>query len=158
MSLENLQKLDNIITCIEWDLYILKKKNVIFCFCDHIGRHLGFLARHQLCQLSRQLQKIQTLPNILVYNTSCSMRGVGGGEDPGSQNWSWLSPYQYFSTVQIWQIIDTTFDRMRHFIKCIRFWRTSVELHWILSNYFEFCRITSNFVETVCTAYAFVCE
>ena len=61
-------------TYIFWE-----KKNRIFCFCDHIGRHLGFLSSPSVMpNLCRQFQNLQTLPNILVHNTSCST-GEGGG-------------------------------------------------------------------------------
>ena len=47
-SLENLQKLDYIITGIEWDLNILKKKKIEFyVFATILDSILDFSARHQ---------------------------------------------------------------------------------------------------------------
>ena len=50
ISLENLQKLDYIITGIEWDLYILKKNRIFCFFATILGAILDFSARHKLCQ------------------------------------------------------------------------------------------------------------
>ena len=49
ISFENLQKLDYIITGIEWDLYILKKKE-FSVFATILDAILDFSACHQLCQ------------------------------------------------------------------------------------------------------------
>ena len=72
-----MQKLDYIITGIEWDLYVL------FLRPYWTPSWISQLAI-SYANLCRQFQKLQTLPNILVHNTSCSMGVVGGGV-PGSQ-------------------------------------------------------------------------
>ena len=82
ISLENLQKLDYIITGIEWGLYILQKLNFLFLCPYRMPSWISQIAI-SYANLCRQFQKLQILPNLLVYNTSCSVGGGGGG--PGSQ-------------------------------------------------------------------------
>ena len=83
ISLQNLQKMDYIITGIEWDLYILKY------FCDHIGRHLGFLSSPSVMPIYsgsfRNYKHYQTF----CYITQLVLRGRSGFPN----FWSWLSPY-----------------------------------------------------------------
>ena len=60
--------------------------------------------------LCRQFQKLQTLPNILVHNTSCS---TGGSGFPNFL--SWLSPYHYLYTV-FWAVHPFVCDTFDHLI------------------------------------------
>ena len=74
-SLENVQKFDYIIAGIEWNSYIWKK--IIFSFWrpSWTPSWISQLAI-SYAYLCQQFQKLQTMPNILVYDTSCS---TGGG-------------------------------------------------------------------------------
>ena len=73
-SLENLQKFDYIITGIEQNSYIWKK--IKFSFERPFWTPSWISQRAvSYANLCRQFQKLQTMPNILVYDTSCSTGG-----------------------------------------------------------------------------------
>ena len=83
--------MDYIITGIEWDIYF--EKNRIFCFCDHIGRHLGFLSSPSVMPIYAGSFRNYKHYRTFWYITHLVLWGGGGGS--GFPNFlSWLSPYQ----------------------------------------------------------------
>ena len=74
-SLEKLQTFDYIIARIEKNSYIWKKIKLSFWRSSWTPSWISQLAI-SYASLCRQFQKLQTMPNILIYDTSCST-GVG---------------------------------------------------------------------------------
>ena len=73
-SLENLQKFDYIIAGIEQNSYIWKKIKFSFWRPSWTPSWISQLAI-SYANLCRPFQKLQTIQNILVYDTSCSTGG-----------------------------------------------------------------------------------
>ena len=60
-----------------WVELIYLEKNKIFFLATILDAFLDFSAPISYANLCRQFQKLQTMPNIWVYDTSCSTGGPG---------------------------------------------------------------------------------
>ena len=72
LVIRNLHIFDYIITGIEWDSYILKKKKKVF-LATILNAILDFSARHQLCQFMPAVSETTDYGEHLVYGMYCSM-------------------------------------------------------------------------------------